>query len=130
MIQGIAFCYGYDPNDMIEKEIILKTIIGATGNSEAKFNALKDIKSLKKLANEKGREPVSKKSISALGAKALEGYIEEFTVDLLVELIPRALPLISIAVSAQADHEIIQNSGEMAFMVYRKRFAERKRGLR
>ena len=129
MIQEIAFCYGYDPNDIIEKEIILKTILGATGSSEAKFNALKDIESFKKLADKKGRENLSQKSVSTLGANALEGYIEEFTVSLLVELIPRALPLISVAVSAQADHEIIKNSGEMAFMVYRRRFIERKRGL-
>ena len=35
----------------------------------------------------------------------------------------------TMAMSAHSDHEIMEHSGEAAFMVYRKRFIERKREL-
>ena len=63
------------------------------------------------------------------GVLALEEYIESLTVAMLVRLMPRTLPVVSIVVSAHSNHEIIEQSGETAFMVYRKRFIERKRDI-
>lgn len=128
MIQEIAFCYGYDPNDMIEKEIILRVIEAAIGDSKIKFKALREIESLKNIKKKRLKKRVSKKGVSLLGAKALEEYVEDLTVTLLVRLLPRALPVVSMAVSAHSNHEIMEHSGNTAFMVYRKRFIERKRG--
>jgi len=127
MLQEIAFCYSYDPNDIIEKEIILRIIEAAIGGSEIKFKCLKEIEQLKKMKDKNGKVRTAKKGISLLGAKALEEYVEELTVALLVRLVPRTLPVISMAVSAHSNHEIMEHSGNTAFMVYRKRFVERKR---
>ena len=129
MIQEIAFCYGYDPNDIIEKEIILRIIEIGLGSSEIKFKALKEIESLKKIKSQKGKKGTAKKGVSVLGSKALEEYIEHLTTALIVRLVPRALPVISIAASAHSNHEIIEHSGNAAFMVYRKRFIERKKKI-
>ena len=63
------------------------------------------------------------------GVLALEEYIESLTVAMLVRLMLRALPVVSIVVSTHSNHEIIEHSGETAFMVYRKRFIERKRDI-
>ena len=129
MIQEIASCYSFDPNDKIEKEIILRVIEAAIGGSEIKFKSLKDIERLKQLKNIESDIKASKEGVSVLGAKALEEFIEDLTVALLVRLIPRALPVISMVVSAHSNHEIMEHSGKTAFMVYRKRFVERKRDL-
>ena len=129
MIQEIAFCYSYDPNDRIEKEIILRIIEAAIGGSAVKFRCLKEIEYLKRIKDKKGTVKGEKKGISVLGAKALEEYVEELTIALLVRLVPRSLPVISIIVSAHSNHEIMEHSGKMAFMVYRKRFIERKKTL-
>ena len=59
----------------------------------------------------------------------MEEYIEHLTTAMLVRLIPRALPVISVVVSAHSNHEIMEHSGKAAFMVYRKRFIERKKEL-
>lgn len=66
---------------------------------------------------------------SVLEAKALEEYIEDLAVALLVRLIPRALPLprVMMAINAHFNHEIIEYSGKTTLMVYRKRFIARKR---
>ena len=60
-------------------------------------------------------------------AKALEELIESLTVNLLVRLVPRSLSVISMVVSSHSNHEIMEHSGNTAFMVYRKRFIERKK---
>ena len=127
MIQEIAFCYGFDPNDIIEKEIILRIMEIGVGGSEIKFRALKEIDSLKRIKSKSGKQKTSKKGVSVLGSKALEEYIEHLTAALIVRLVPRALPLVSMAVSAHSNHEIIEHSGQAAFMVYRRRFIERKK---
>jgi hypothetical protein len=129
MIQEIALCYGYDPNDIIEKEIILRIIEIGVGGSEIKFQALKEIAALKKIISKSPNEVTAQKGMSVLGSKALEEYIEHLTAALIVRLVPRALPLVSMAVSAHSNHEIIEHSGQAAFMVYRRRFIERKRKL-
>jgi len=129
MIQEIAFCYGYDPNDIIEKEIILRIIEIGIGGSEIKFKALKEIDSLKKIKSKPGRKTTTKKSAAVMGSKALEEYIEHLTTALIVRLVPRALPVVSMAVSAHSNHEMIEHSGNAAFMVYRKRFIERKKEI-
>ena len=125
MVQEIAFCYGFDPNDIIEKEIILRIIEAAIGGSEIKFKALQEIDALKEIQNKEPNKTV-KKGVSVLGAKALEEYIEDLTVALLVRLVPRSFPIISMVVSAHSNHEIMEHSGKTAFMVYRKKFIERK----
>ena len=131
MLQEIAFCYGYDPNDIIEKEIILRVIEAGIGGSEVKFKALKEIEILKVIEDEKTETEANGKRISVLGAKALEEYIEDLSVSLLGRLIPRALPIpiVTMAISAHSNHEIMEHSGNTAFMVYRKRFIERKKEL-
>ncbi|TSA54963.1 MAG: EcsC family protein, partial [Planctomycetaceae bacterium] len=130
MIQEIAFCYGFDPNDTIEKEIILRIIEIGVGGSEIKFKALKEIDSLKKIKTEVGKKKTTKKGVSVLGSKALEEYIEQLTSALIVRLVPRALPVVSMAVSAHSNHEMIEHSGQADFMVYRRRFIERKKNNR
>jgi len=127
MIQEIAFCYGYDPNDIIEKEIILRIIEAAIGGSEVKFKALREIELIKEIKERESEGEAEKKGIHVLGAKALQEAIETLTAALLIRLIPRAVPVVSILFSAHSNHEIMEHSGEMAFMVYRKRFIERKK---
>ena len=129
MIQEIVFCYGYDPNDIIEKEIMLRIIEIGVGGSEIKFKALKEIGSLKRIKSKSPSQTTAKKGVSVLGSKALEEYIEHLTAALIVRLVPRALPVVSMVVSAHSNHEIIEHSGNAAFMVYRKRFIERKKKL-
>ena len=129
MIQEIAFCYGYEPNDIIEKEIMLRIIEIGVGGSEIKFKALNEIESLKKMKDNTHKDTTAKKGVSVLGSKALEEYIEHLTAALIVRLIPRALPVVSMAVSAHSNHEIIEHSGNAAFMVYRKRFIKRKKEI-
>jgi hypothetical protein len=129
MIQEIAFCYGYDPNDIIEKEIILRIIEIGVGGSEIKFKALREIDSLKKIKSKRGKQTTTKKGATVLGSKALEEYIEHLTTVLIVRLVPRIVPIVSMAVSAHSNHEIIEHSGNAAFMVYRKRFIERKKKI-
>jgi len=129
MIQEIAFCYGYDPNDIVEKEIILRIIEAGIGGSEVKFKALKEIEVLKDIESGKDKKEITKQGISVLGAKALEEYIEDLVTNLLVRLIPRSLPVISMVVSAHSNHEIMEHSGNTAFMIYRKRFIERKKNI-
>jgi hypothetical protein len=128
MIQEIAFCYGYDPNDIIEKEIILRIMEIGIGGSEIKFKALEEIDTLKKIKN-KTIKKTTKKGVAVLGSKALEEYIEHLTASLIVRLAPRALPVISMVVSSHSNHEIMEHSGKAAFMVYRKRFIERKKKM-
>ena len=129
MLQEIAFCYGFDPNEAIEKEIILRIVEIGIGGSEIKFKAIKEIELLKKTKAEEGKDNTTKKGVAVLGAKALEESVEHLMAALLVRLVPRALPIISVAVSAHSNHEIMEHSGSAAFMVYRKRFIERKRQL-
>ena len=129
MIQEIVFCYGYDPNDIIEKAIMLRIIEAAIGGSKIKFKALMEIEVLKDTKKRGKEEAITKKGVNILGAKALEEYVESLTVAMLVRLMPRTLPVVSIIVSAHSNHEIIEHSGETAFMVYRKRFIERKRDI-
>lgn len=131
MLQEIAFCYGYDPKDIIEKEIILRIIEAGIGGSEVKFKALKEIEILKQIRKKNAETGATGKRISVLGAKALEEYIEDLSVSLLGRLIPRTLPIpvVTMAISAHSNHEIMEHSGNTAFMVYRKRFIERKREL-
>ena len=127
MIQEIALCYGYQPNDIIEKEIILRIIEIGVGGSEVKFEALKEIATLKRLKSKSPSQITAQKGISVLGSKALEEYIEHLTAALIVRLVPRALPVVSMVVSAHSNREIIEHSGQAAYMVYRRRFIERKK---
>ena len=128
LIQEIAFCHGFDPNDTVEKQIILRIIEGALGGSDVKWKTLEEIESLK-LAKAEAKEEISKKGVYVLGSKVLEEVGEHLAVSLLIRLIPRALPVVSVVVSAHSNHEIMEHSGNMAFMVYRKRFIKRKREL-
>jgi len=129
MIQEICVCYGFDPNDLMEKEIILKIIEIALGSSEIKIRGLNEIERLKKIKNMEDKTETTKEKVSIVGSKALGESIEKIAVALLVRLLPRALPVISIVVSAHSDREIMENSGETAFMVCRKRFIERKKEM-
>ena len=129
MIQEIAFCYGYDPNNIIEKEIILRIMEIGIGGSDIKFKDLKEIASLKKIKSKVGKKKTTKKGVTVLGSKALDEYIEHLTAALIVRLVPRALPVVSMVVSSHSNHEIMEHSGQAAFMVYRKRFIERKKKM-
>ena len=129
MIQEIAFCYGYDPNDIVEKEIILRIIEAGIGGAEVKFRALEEIETLRGIQDRREKGQPRREGASVLGAKALEQALETLTVALLVRLVPRALPLVSMVVSAHSNHEIMEHCGNTGFMVYRKRFLERKQGM-
>jgi len=128
MIQEIVFCYGYEPNNIIEKEIILRIMEIGIGGSDIKFKALKEIDILKKIKN-KTEKKTTKKGVAVLGSKALEEYIEHLTASLIVRLVPRVLPVVSMVVSSHSNHEIMEHSGQAAFMVCRKRFIERKKKI-
>ncbi|MFC1734940.1 EcsC family protein [Candidatus Hydrogenedentota bacterium] len=129
MIQEIAFCHAYDPNTTAEKQIILHIIEGALGGSEMKFEALEEIEALARVEDESDVDVTTRKGVPVLSAKALEDFIEHLASILIVRLVPRAIPILSMVVSAHSNHEIMEHSGNMAFMVYRKRFIERKRKL-
>jgi hypothetical protein len=128
LIQEIAFCYGYDPNDMVEKHILLRIMEVSIGSSESKFKALQEIETLTNIEKDVDQHQVSKKSVSIVSAKAVQEQIVTLSVGMITRMIPRAIPipLITMAISAHSDHEIMEHSGEAAFMVYRKRFIERK----
>ena len=131
LIQEIAFCYGYDPNETVEKHVLLRIMEVAIGSSKNKFKALQEIEILKKIERDVDKTQVSKKSVAILGSKAVQEQIVTLSIGLITRMIPRAIPipLITMAISAHSDHEIIEHSGEGAFMVYRKRFIERKMEL-
>jgi len=131
LLQEIAFCYGYNPNGIVEKHILLRIMQVSIGSSENKFKALQEIEMLKKIERNEDKNQVSKKSVSILGSKAVQEQIVTLSIGLIRRIIPRALPMpiITMAISAHSNHEIMANSGEAAFMVYRKRFIERKMEL-
>ena len=131
LLQEIAFCYGYDPNDIVEKHILLRIMEVAIGSSENKFKALQEIEMLKKIERNEDENQVSKKSVSILGSKAIQEQIVTLSIGLISRMAPRALPIpiITMTISAHSNHEIMEHSGETALMVYRKRFIERKREL-
>jgi len=131
LLQEIASCYAYDPNDIVEKNIILRIMEAGLGSSENKFKALQEIEMLKKIESHGEETQISKKMVSVLGAKTMKESIENLSVSLLTRLIPRTLPipLVTMAISAHSNHEIMEHTGEAAFMVYRKRFIERKMEL-
>ncbi len=127
MVQEIAFSYGFDPNETIEKEIILRIIEIVLGGSDIKFRALGEIEQLiLEKQEEKGSE-TSKKSVHIIGARSLEKYTKDLTVALVVRLAPRSLPLISIGFSAYINHQLMNASANAGFMVYRQRFILRKK---
>jgi hypothetical protein len=103
----------------------------AIGSSNYKFKALEEIEILKKIERAVEQNQVSKKSVSILGSKAIQEQIVTLSIGLITRMIPRAIPipLITMAISAHSDHEIMEHSGEAAFMVYRKRFIEKKMEL-
>ena len=129
MIQEIALCYDYNPDDIVEREIILRIIEIGVGGSDIKFKALEEIESLKKIKSKAKTKKVVTKGVVVLGSKALEEYIEHLSAALIIRLVPRAMPIVSMVVSAHSNHEIIEHSGQAAFMVYRKRFLGRKKRI-
>lgn len=129
LMQKIAFCYGCDPNDIIEKQIILRILEAAIGGSQVKFKALREIDLLKKIKESESEGEAKKLGVHILGSKAWNAVIQTIAIALLIRLIPRFLPVISILISAHSNHEIMADSGDTAFMVYRKRFIETKYGL-
>jgi hypothetical protein len=129
MAQEVAFCYGYDPNAPIEKEIILRVILAGIGGSETRARCLNEIERLKNMASYADEKKSGTDNVSVLGSKALKEYMERMVTALLVRLVPQALPVVSVVTSVHNNQEMFERSGKTAFMVYRKRFIERKREL-
>jgi hypothetical protein len=127
--QEVAFCYGYDPNPPAEREIILRVILAGIGGSESKIRCLNEIEQLKQLIVYPDRDSTGTDNVSVLGSKALKEYIEKMAIALLVRLVPQALPVISVVISAHNNQDMFEHAGKTAFMVYRKRFIERKKKL-
>jgi len=127
LLQEIAFCHGIDSTSKVEKQIVLRIILGAIGGSDLKRTMLGEIEDLKNLEVSGIKEEAS--HVALLGSKAIEGYVQKLAVRLIVRLAPRTVPLLSVAVSAHSNREILEVSAEMAMMVYRKRFIERKERL-
>jgi hypothetical protein len=48
---------------------------------------------------------------------------------MLIRLVPQMLPVVSAVVSAHSNSEMVESTGKAGFMVYRKRFIERKQDL-
>ncbi len=122
MIQNIAYCYGFDPDDLIEKQIILRIIEGGIGGSDVKFKILQDIDLLKK---EQDKE--SYQGITVVSTKFIDRYAKRLAVSMVARIISCSIPILAMAVSAHSNRDIINQSSETALMVYRKRFIERKR---
>jgi len=120
MIQNIAYCYGFDPDDMIEKQIMLRIIEGGIGGSEVKFKILKDIEELKIQQESKSQR------IKTVSTKFIDRYAKKIAVAMIARIISCSLPILAMAVSAHSNRDIINQSSETALMVYRKRFIERK----
>jgi hypothetical protein len=123
LIQNIAYCYGFNPGDMTEKKIILRIIEGGIGGTEVKFKILNDIEELKKEL----RDPETYQGINVVTTKFIDRYVKSVAVAMIVRILSCSLPIISMAVSAHSNRDIIEQSGQTALMVYRKRFIERKR---
>jgi hypothetical protein len=128
LIQEVAFCYGFDPNEAVEKEIILRVILAALGASEIKRRCLEEIEELRGEQERTGPGSTTHQ-LSVVGSKVLQDYIEHLTLCLLVRAVPHLFPIVSAIASAHSNHEMLESSGKTAFMVYRKRFIERKRSL-
>jgi hypothetical protein len=124
LIQNIAYCYGFNPGDMVEKKIILRIIEGGIGGTEVKFKILDDIEELKK----EQRDPDTYQGINVVTTKFVDRYVKSVAVAFTVRVLSCSLPIIAMAVSAHSNRDIIEQSGKTALMVYRKRFIERKRG--
>jgi len=131
LIQEIAFCYGFNPNSLVEKQILLRIMEASIGSSEKKFNALKEIEKLKGIETTGDADRKQGDSVSIVGSNAIQEQIQSLSIGLLIRMIPRALPIpiITMAIGAHSDHEMMEKAGEAAFMVYRKRFIERKAAL-
>jgi len=123
MIQNIAYCYAFDPDNLIEKQIILKIIEGGIGGTDIKFSVLNDIDLLKKEIKKQDTH----QKMTLVTTKFLDRYVKSLAAAMIVRILSCSLPIISMAISAHSNHEIIKNSSEIGLMVYRKRFIERKR---
>jgi hypothetical protein len=123
MIQNLAYCYGFNPGDFVEKKIILRIIEGGIGGTEVKFKILNDIEELKK----EQRDPETYQGINVVTTKFVDRYVKSLAVAFTVRILSCSLPIIAMAVSAHSNRDIIKQSGQTALMVYRKRFIERKR---
>jgi hypothetical protein len=128
LIQEMAFCYGFDPNDPVEKEIVLRVILAALGSSEIRRRCLEEIELLR-TARDRPDGPPTTDKLSVVGTRALEKYIEHLTLCLLIRAVPHLLPVISVITGALSNREVLADSGRAGFMVYRRRFIERKRVL-
>jgi hypothetical protein len=129
MTQEVAFCYGYDPNAPVEKEIILRVILAGIGGSESKRRCLNEIEQLRQVTLHPDKSVNNTDSVSVLGSNALKEYIEQMVIALLVRMVPQALPVVSVITSAHNNQDMFEHAGKTAFMVYRKRFVERKKTL-
>ncbi|SLM32751.1 Protein of unknown function. Homolog to OMM_9 MMP. Named HMP6 in GenBank [Desulfamplus magnetovallimortis] len=125
MIQNIAFCYGFDPDEPLEKEIMLRIIIVALGGIDVKREVLKEICYLRKIEQEQHVGHYT----DLVTKKAMERTVKRLGVALFLKLFSRAIPVLSVVVSAHSNYEMMQSSNEAAFMIYRKHFIERKRRL-
>jgi len=123
LIQNIAYCYGFNPGDFVEKKIILHIIEGGIGGTEVKFKILNDIEELKK----EQQEQENYQGINVVTTKFIDRYVKSVAVAMAVRILSCSLPIIAMAVSAHSNRDIIEQSGQTALMVYRKRFIERKR---
>jgi hypothetical protein len=127
MLQEIAFCYGFDPNDRLEKEIMLRVLLAGVGGSVMKSKALKDIEMLREATDEHAQPDAAR--LSVVSSKALAEYVEHLAIVLVARLIPRSVPIIAVAIAAHNNQELVEQTGKTALMVYRKRFIERKKEL-
>jgi hypothetical protein len=104
-------------------------ILAGIGGSEAKVQSLHEIELLQQATLPADRSIARTDNVSVLGSKALKEYIEQMAVALLVRLVPQTLPVISVITSAHGNQDMFEHAGRTAFMVYRKRFIERKKTL-
>ncbi|MBF0210818.1 MAG: EcsC family protein [Desulfamplus sp.] len=126
MIQHVAFCYGFNPNDPIEKEIILSIMLLSLVGDRLKKEILKEICLLRKKEQESRGEHYTK----LLTKRAMARIVRRFSCAILLKLFSRAVPVICVVVSAHSNYEMVNTSYDAAFMLYRKHFIERKHELR
>ncbi len=125
MVQNIAFCYGFETTDPIEKQIMLCIIIIALSRSSVKNKILSEIAELR----EKQQSTMGPHYTQMLTSRASDKIVKKLAASLILRLFSRSVPIVSIVISAHSNYEIMSSSSDAAFMVYRKHFIERKKRL-
>jgi hypothetical protein len=131
LMQETSSCHGFDPDDPIEKEIMLHLLeigVGAPDHKKRALAAIDDLLARARAGEETG-VLLEGDRLNLFASKALAEYLQHLTIALGCRLLAHCLPVVSVITGAKSNHEFVSDCGEAAFMVYRKMFLMRKRWL-